>query len=202
MNFRKLFTFACVLKWSKLTNVKKVLFFLILTSIIIGSCCQDDTQHFIPDRKKLKFAKNDIFVYTSSLGNIDTFTVTDVLDENITINEIEKFNCIYSEYYEKLTITLQKNGTTNGGTFIQKNYPTYDLAITNWLGLNASDKLLRYFIGDYKAGEINYTNVMRFENASGTSSILRLYYNEENGVVSYELNTDEIFNLTSYISAK
>jgi hypothetical protein len=183
--------------------VKKYLIFIILFSGLLAGCCQDDKNYFIPDRKKLKFNENDLIIYRSTLANVDTFKVISVNIQSITLSQEEKLNCLYSEYYELLEIKLKKNNTSseNDGYFHQINYPDYNYSIKNWLGVDASSRLLRTFVGDYIIGETTYTNITRFDNAS-TGNILKLYYNEENGVVSYELTTGEIYNLSVYISSK
>lgn len=143
-----------------------------------------------------------MFIYKSNLENIDTFTVINKTSTKTEINTIEKFNCTYTEYFDLLEITLSKNNSTNeyDASFSQKNYPEYNF-ILNWLG-HTTNSLNKTFIGLYTVGSITYNNIMLTENTSASNGVSKIHYNEQNGVVSYELISGEKFELIEYKTAK
>jgi len=182
-------------------------YFLILISLItlFGGCCQEDITYLIPERKVLRFKLNDMFIYKNDSLNIDTLKVIKVTDTIIFVKTYKNLNCAYSELYQKLDIKLSmfRNGRINpdqiDAQFSQYNFPEYNLNVKNWLGFNASSRLIRKFIGRYTIGENTYYNITLATDSTLSNHICKIYYNNENGVVSYETNTGNIYDLEEYI---
>jgi len=183
-------------------------YFLILISLIslIYGCCQDDITYNIPQRRLLKFDKNDLFVYKSNLLNYDTLRVTKSKDTIIFVKTHKTLNCSYTELYKKLDVYLSL--VTNGkadtinydARFTQVPFPEYNLTVKTWYGYVGTSRLYRRFLGRYTIDDKMYYNVTLCEDST-TTEPSKLYYNDENGVISYTTSTGEVFNLEDFIKA-
>lgn len=184
--------------------------FYILVVIVISGCCRgkEDRHYYIPEDRKTTLSNGDILIYKSNSGDVDSFFINEIADETWSTPLDE--DCETLEIFEKLRVYL---------------CPTVELTINQcWQlaqGHNGSNDLFWYngylyrfnddapytfdsiilsgvkYYSVYERTEPN-TRIEEYYTENGISTI-KLLYNCSIGVLCYEFENGEIWELESII---
>lgn len=183
---------------------------IIIVALVYG-CCKDakDEYHYVPEERKSALQEGDILVYENNFGTIDSIMVKDIEIE--FIDQPNDEDCDTWEYYEIQWITLISSKFIEQYPYL---YIVQDSGGDNmlfWLNgylyhLNNDDA---YDYESYAIKNVEYNDVYERTEADAISSdyhmddelkVERILFNCSIGVLSYELDNGEIWELISIIT--
>lgn len=186
---------------------QSIFFSIILIGILFAtSCCPDEKYYYVKDKDKLRFKKNDTFIYKSNFNNYDTLYINEIKSE-VTYRASSEGFCGTKWYKEKIEYRFQNSNNS----FQKDSLPVLKLDLPDF-----SDGLIfsaffyksppaNYWgenLNPYFSGDSIYYNVRFYVYYADLPDTVayKYFFNKKYGFLSYEYKTGEKYNLIKYIS--
>lgn len=160
--------------------------------LLVYSCNCKDEYTYVPEENKLIYKQNDLIVYKSNLGNIDTFRVEvrELYDDKNSAScgfIVSRTQTIWEEFIYVHFVNMH-TGKDFGYLQIKINnkdsYYRLNDKCSLWYDSN-------FFLDSYTVNNIEYKNVYYDTLFAESCDIKKAYFNIPYGILQYDLKTGE-----------
>lgn len=181
-----------------------ILIFAIAVPAALSSCkpqCKEfggDRYYYVPEEEKIQLNEGDTLIYKTENDEFDTL----VVNQSLSYPNTDFYECdngvLYWRIIEEYSILIKNADQTsiiNDIRLVQRGSDQVNASVNYYMAIYIKQDLFAsYFYGCYQYKDSIYQDVQASEKDS-----LKMYFNRNYGLIAFQYNDMNIYNLYKYI---